>query len=349
MISMGQEALKEESYQVELAPLENGSRISGLGQLLRPRLAKIVNLPQKDFDHELALELHSPRLYVAEDGSNIPMTYRVFNSDYLNNGNPAVVYNFSLFVPGHRGAELPTLYDITKLAKKHKSAVIAITTDGYANDLSAPQLESLKDFHAMARRKLSLLESICCEGQELIVTGSSLGGMMSYDMAALNAEKSHPRLRISKIISICSAGHNGYSPADLAKAFKQFSLGELMPVMSYVKADLHPAHMLHRYLELIETFPSNLQQVSASAIIAYAILRSPLIAVEQKIPPYTEVIDELYLNDPVSQPHLRKANWAKADHPKDKHDVQLKPGNHLALLTVGRLTTLKYLFDSDKD
>lgn len=308
-------------------------------------LGKVAGLFEPKYDPQFDRELKDPKSYISTDGLNIPMTYRVFNQEYFNNGNPMVVYNFSLFVPGHRGAELPSLFEITKLAREHGSSVIAITTDGYDQELTKEQLLSLKDFKGMAQRRLDLLEDITSSGQELIVTGASLGGMMSYEIAALNTKKSNPKLSISKIISLCSSGHNTYSPSDLVKVFRQFSTGELMPAFRYLRCDDNPLNIVKRTLEIAQTAPTNAQQIIASTIIAYAILNSPLKDVEQKISPDTEVLDEVYTSDSVSKPYLRPLNWDKAkDHPKNKHHISIVNGNHLTLLTHGLDTTLLHLF-----
>ncbi len=308
-------------------------------------LGRVSRLLEPNFNSDFNRELQDPKTYISTDGSNIPMTYRVFNQEYLNNGNPIVVYNFSLFVPGHRGAELPSVFEITKVAREHNSAVVAITTDGYDQPLTNQQLLSLHDFKSMANRKLDLLESISTNGQELIITGASLGGMMSYEMAALNSKRLNPKLKILEIISICSSGHNAYSPSDLSCVFRQFTTGEIVPAAKYLVQDLDPLSILKRSLEMVQTLPTSAQQVMASSIIAYSILHSPLVGVEKEIPPETIVIDELYADDKVSQPQYRNSNWKKArEHPKNKHRVLIENGNHLTLLTHGLMTTLHYLF-----
>ncbi len=308
-------------------------------------LGKVAGFFEPKFDPQFDRELKDPRSYISTEGLNIPMTYRIFNQEYFNNGNPMVVYNFSLFVPGHRGAELPSLFEITRLAREHGSAVIAITTDGYDQELTKEQLYSLKNFEGMAQRRLDLLEDITTQGQELIVTGASLGGMMSYEIAALNSRKSNSKVSITKIISLCSSGHNSYAPYDLVKVFRQFSTGELMPAFKYLRCDDNPVNIFKRTLEFAQTVPTNTQQVIASSLIAYAILNSPLKKVEQMISPETEVLDEVYSSDSVSQPYLRPLNWDKAkDHPKSKHQISIVKGNHLSLLTHGLETTLLNLF-----
>ena len=308
-------------------------------------LGKVAGFFEPKFDPQFDRELKDPKTYISCEGLNIPMTYRVFNQEFFDNGNPLIVYNFSLFVPGHRGAELPSLFEITRLAREHGSAVVAITTDGYDQALTKEQLLSLRDFEGMASRRLDLLESICSDSSELIITGASLGGMMSYEMAALNSEKNKPKLLITKIISLCSSGHNSYSPSDLANVLCQFSTGELMPAFRYIKCDDNPLHILKRSLEIAQTLPTNPQQLIASTIIAYAILNSPLKGVEQRISPDTNVVDEVYTKDTVSQPFERPLNWDRAhNHPKESHHISLVNGNHLTLLTHGLKTTLFNLF-----
>jgi hypothetical protein len=295
---------------------------------------------------------HNRRGYMSEDGLEVPLTCRIFNEQYLNNGL-AYAYNFSLLVPAKHGAEIPTVADMVDYAAQHKRALIATTTDGYSNRLNREQLWSLTDFHNITKRRFGLYRSILEPGQELIVAGASLGGMLAYDMAATQeqeAEDSKHPLYIKKIIAICSAGHNPYDVLAFPEYIYQFTFQEAESAINYVVSADGLKAKSQRFFELLGTVPRHRQQLMASILIAAGIMKAPLIGVEENIPDYVEVIDETYGLDWITQPQLRAHNWSRTDHPSDKLKLIYKPGfRHLALLTEGRQTTLENIHDENDD
>lgn len=292
---------------------------------------------RREFD-ENRLEL------ICEDGT--PKTVRIFNQEFLGNDLPAIVYTFSLAVPGAHGIELGTLADIAQLGEETGQAVIAITTDGQAGKTSLKQQYQLTNFMNLVKHNFDVLRQVLPRNKRLAVTGASLGGMMAHAMA-MNAEEEaiqsgHP-LYIETIIPVASAGHDSYSFGQRLAALKQLTLDEGRSAASYVNQGDNWRQRIQRSFELIGTAPRHMSQLGSIACIAHGIMKGPLKGGLSRIPHETRVFDITFDRDGMTQPDKRTKLWEEVNHPKAVHIPE--EGDHLDLLTRGRELTIAYLWE----
>ncbi len=280
--------------------------------------------------------------YITSDG--VKLTARVLNPEFLDNGEHAIVYSYSLLVPAAHGAELPTVADIAAQGERTGRAVIAVTTDGLAGSMNFDQLRGLADFWNMPKRRFEVLRHLLPKDKKLIVTGSSLGGMMSHALAATweeEAEETGHKLEVTHDIAIASAGHHRYSAKDYPSLTKQFTLQEGRAGINYVRQGKDTKQKVQRTFELVGTMPKHPMQLAAVAFIGLGIMNAPLKGIEFRIPHSTKVIDTTFDEDGVTHPRRRGQNWVESGHPDISHYDELGP--HLELLTRGREITLEEL------
>ncbi len=303
----------------------------------------------KSFGHELVHGRYSDKFrsefksripYETSDG--VKLTARVLNPEFLNNDEHAVVYSYSLLVPAAHGAELPTVADIATQGEKTGRAVIAITTDGLAGSMNFEQLRGLAKFWNMPKRRFEVLRHLLPKDKRLIVTGASLGGMMSHALAATweeEADESSHSLEVTHDIAIASAGHHKYSVKDYPSLAKQFAVQESGAGIDYVRQGENIREKVQRSFELAGTIPKHPMQLAAVAFISLGIMDAPLEGIEFRIPHSTKVIDATFDKDGVTHPRRRGQTWIESGHPDISHYDELGP--HLELLTRGREITLE--------
>lgn len=301
-----------------------------------------AGLVQRPYSEKFAAEFADRQQFVSEDG--VALTARVLNPEFLGNEEHAIVYSYSLLVPAKQGAEKPTVADIAKHGEETGRAVIAITTDGLAGPMGPKQLASLLDFWSMPRRRFEVLREILPEDKKLIVTGSSMGGMMSHAYAASweeEAEQSGHLLEVTHDIAIASAGHHKYGMLDYPAVAMQLGGEEVIAAGKYIADGETLQEKIHRAIEIFGTAPAHPQQVGAVVMAGLGILRAPLEDIESRIPHSTEVVDITFDADGVTHPHRRGNNWEGSGHPNATWRDEV--GQHLALLTLGRQLTLEEL------
>lgn len=295
-----------------------------------------------DYPQKFKDEFKQRYPYTTADG--VKLTARVLNPEFLDNEEHAIVYSYSLLVPAGHGAELPTVADIAAHGEENGRAVIAITTDGLAGPMNSEQLGSLTNFWSMPSRRFEVLRQLLPPGKRLIVTGSSLGGMMSHALAATwekEAEASDHLLEVTHNIAVASAGHDRYTRAEFIKLCKQFGVQEVVAGIEYVGSATSPRKAAQRLFEILGTVPRHPAQLAAVAFIGLGIMAGPLQGVEFRIPHSTKVIDVTFDRDGVTHPHRRAGKWRASEHPDTTHVTQFGP--HLALLTLGRAITIDEL------
>lgn len=280
--------------------------------------------------------------FTTSDG--VSLTARILNPEFLDNDEHAIVYSYSLLVPAEHGAELPTVADLAAHGERTGRAVIAITTDGHAGRLCKENLFSLVDFWSMPKRRFEFLRELLPPGKRLIVTGSSLGGMMSHALAATAEQESeqsgHP-LHVTHDIAVASAGHHEYQLGEYPSLAFQFGLQEGPAAISYVREGRSRKQRLQRFFELLGTIPKHPSQLASVGCIAIGILRSPLKDITSIIPHGTIVTDVTFDQDSVTHPERRAELWDGSGHPNIKHIPELGP--HMMLLSKGREVTLNEL------
>lgn len=284
---------------------------------------------------------HSKR-YTFESSDGVKLTARILNPEFLDNGEHTIVYSYSLAVPGNHGVELPTLADIAEHGERTGRAVIAITTDGLAGPANPLKIT---DFWRIVHRRYEFLRDLLPKGKKLIVTGSSLGGMMSHGLAATwqeEAEESGHLLEVTHDLAVASAGHHRYSLGELPGIGMQFAWHESRAAARYVAGGDDAKQKTQRLFELLGTVPRHPGQYLAIGCVAIGILRAPLEGKEHDIPHGTEVIDLVFDDDGVTHPDRRAELWTGCEHPNVTH--QSHAANHVdGLLTIGREETLRYL------
>lgn len=284
---------------------------------------------------------HSKR-YPFESSDGVKLTARILNPEFLNNDEHAIVYSYSLAVPGNHGVELPTLADIAEHGERAGRAVIAITTDGLAGPANPMKITN---FWRIVQRRYEVLRELLPDGKKLIVTGASLGGMLSHGLAASwqeEAEQSGHLLEVTHDLAIASAGHHKYSLGELPRIGVQFVWHESRAAARYVAGGDDAKQKTQRLFELVGTAPRHPGQYLGIVCVAVSILRAPLEGKEHDIPHDTQVVDLVFDNDGVTHPNRRHELWANCDHPNVTHESH--PANHVdGLLTIGREATLRYL------
>lgn len=284
---------------------------------------------------------HAQR-HTFESSDGVKLTARILNPEFLDNEEHAIIYSYSLAVPGNHGVELPTLADIAEHGERTGRSVIAITTDGLAGPVNPLKIT---DFWRIVHRRYEFLREILPDGKKLIVTGSSLGGMMSHGLAATwqeEADDSGHLLEVTHDLAIASAGHHKYTLEELPGIGLQFVLHESRAAARYVGGGKDTKEKTQRFFELFGTIPRHPGQYLAIGCVAIGILRAPLEGKEHDIPHQTEVIDLVFDDDGVTHPDRRSELWTACEHPNVTH--QSHPANHVdGLLTIGREETLRYL------
>lgn len=284
---------------------------------------------------------HSQR-HTFESSDGVKLTARILNPEFLDNDEHVIVYSYSLAVPANHGIELPTLADIAEYGERTGRAVIAITTDGLAGSANPIKIT---DFWRIVHRRYEFLRTLLPDGKKLIVTGSSLGGMMSHGLAATwqeEAEESGHLLEVTHDLAVASAGHHKYSLGELPGIGVQFVWHESRAAMRYVAKGEDTKQKTQRFFELFGTIPLHPSQYLAIGCVATGILRAPLEGKEHDIPHSTEVIDLVFDDDGVTHPDRRAKLWTDCEHPSVTHHSH--SANHVdGLLTIGREETLRYL------
>lgn len=298
-----------------------------------------------DYSEKFKREFDENRVeLICEDGT--PKTARIFNREFLGNDLPAIVYTFSLAVPGAHGVELGTLADIVQLGEETGQSVVAITTDGQAGKTSLRQQQQLTNFMNLVKHNFDVLRQVLPRDKRLSIAGASLGGMMAHGMAMTAEEEAlhsgHP-LYVENIISVASAGHDTYGLGGRLAALKQFTLDEGRSAISYVHQGEGWRQKIQRGFELIGTSPRHMSQLGSIACIAHGIMKGPLKGGLTRIPHETRVFDITFDHDGVTQPEHRSKLWEEANHPKAIHIPE--EGDHLDLLTRGRELTLACLWE----
>lgn len=280
--------------------------------------------------------------YTFESTDGVKLTARILNPEFLRNNQHAIVYSYSLAVPGNHGVELPTLADIAEHGERTGRAVIAITTDGLAGPTNPLKITN---FWQMVHRRFEFLRYLLPDEKRLIVTGASLGGMMSHALAASweeEAEQSGHLLEVTHDLAVASAGHHKYTLRELPGIGVQFVWHESRAVGRYVAAGNDTKLKIQRGFELIGTIPRHPGQCLAIGCVAVSILCAPLEGKEHQIPHETDIVDLVFDDDGVTHPNRRAELWQNCDHPNVTHASH--PANHVdGLLTIGREETLHYL------
>lgn len=297
-----------------------------------------------EYSEKFKQEMRQRNRFETSDG--VRLTARIFNPEYLDNDEPAIVYSFSLVVPGNHGAEIPTVADIAAHSETTGRAVIAITSDGLAGALGAEQLSSLADFWKISQRRYAVLRQILKPGKEVIFAGASLGGMLSEALAATAEEEAqlsgHPLIP-THVISVAAPGHHQLSLTDLPKIGKQFVVDEPIASFKYAAGGKGLKGKAQRLCELAGTIPRHPAQYAAIAMTGVGILRAPLQGVYWRIPPSVKLDVITFSEDGVTRSHKRSELIAQSNHPNASHSTH-EGYNHVdGLLTVGREETLASL------
>lgn len=267
----------------------------------------------------------------------MPKTARILNGEFLNSDRPAIVYTYSLGVPGNRGAEIPMLADIFEIGRKTGQTVIAITSDGFAGKTNLSQKAQMIDFWNHVDHNYDVLRQLLPNGKHITVTGASFGGAMAQGMAMVAEEqalKSGHLIYIDNLISVATPGLSNYSTTDKIGAVAQSTLGQGLAAIKYALGGNNLTENVQRSIEILSTLPRHPDQLGAIACTAVAILRAPLQNGAKHLPHRTEIYDMTFSGDPQTQPGQRSQIWKQSGHPNVNH-VQ-ESGDHLELLTKGR-------------
>ena len=298
-----------------------------------------------DYPEKFRQEFDQNRMeLICDDGTK--KTVRVFNQEFTKNDRPAIVYTFSLAVPGAHGVEIPTLADIVGIGEKTGQAVVAISSEGFSGKTNTGQKIQMRHFEKLVGHNFEVLRQVLPNGKNLTVTGASLGGMMAHAIAAnavAESEKSGHELKVTNIVSLASAGHESYNIVDLLLTGKQFIWDEPPAIARYINQGSGIKHKVQRVSELFGTAPRCLGHLGSAAIIGLGIIRSPLSGNEFRIPHTTNVVDIVHSDDFVTQPERRSELWKSSGHPNVKI-IQLD-GSHMDLLMAGREATVTALWE----
>lgn len=295
------------------------------------------------YPEKFQAEMKTRHCFRAEDGTHL--TARVFNPEHLDNSEHAIIYNFSLTVPGCRGIEIPTLAEIAAHGERAERSVIAVTSDGLAGPSGIKQLASLHNFENFVRRRFEIIRDTVPPEKRLITVGASLGGMMALMLAkyaATESKESGHALHVDHVISIASALHHKLELEELPPVLRQFIITEPLACIEYVTQGATRAEKIQRGIDLAETFPRRYSQVAAIIMTTAGLLqRSPMQTIEEHVPHETTVVDVTYDRDIVTDPASRQANWDASGHPNINYIPA--PGKHMDLLTHGRTATIAAL------